>query len=403
MNTSVAVIGSGPAGLMAADVLLRAGYSVELFEKRKAAGRKLLIAGSSGLNITFDAPIDEFARHYWGGSPEGESEARMRKVLSVFGSEDWRAWIEALGIPTFLGTSHRYFVEGMKASKLLKVWIDDLKARGLQLHTGVECTAFSKEVDQSIDLLLSTNLRSSFGAVCFALGGGSYEEEEKPLRWPKMFVNNKIGFAPFEPSNCGFEVNWPMAFIHEAEGKPIKNLILTSSKGTRSGDCVITRYGLEGTPVYFAGVSGTVLLDLKPSWSHEQVLAKLQSVRENFSVLRRVQKTMNLGEGAMALLFHLSSPEAKKDLAAMAQLIKCFPLNLLQKRSLDEAISSAGGVLWEELDDAFMLKKFPGIFLAGEMIDWDAPTGGFLIQASVSQGHYAATQMVRYLKGRVHE
>ena len=394
-NSRVAVVGSGPAGLMAADVLSRAGVCVSLFEKRKATGRKLLIAGSSGLNITYDAPVEEFAQNYWGGTPLGESAQRMSLLLKSFGQKEWCNWIEALGIPTFLGTSRRYFIEGMRASKLVKVWVEQLKDRGVEFCMNSEVLDF--KVDPRILLKTSQGGESYFDQICFALGGGSYEPDEVPLRWVELFKSKGIGFRSFESSNCGFQVNWPSAFLEEAEGQAIKNLILTSSRGSRSGDCVVTRYGIEGTPIYFAGEKGTVFLDLKPDLSSEQLLRKLLSVKENLSPLRRAKKVLNLNQATLALIFHMGGAESRGSVEDFVRLLKRFPLELLEPQPLAEAISSKGGVVWSELDPDFMLKKFPGIYLAGEMIDWDAPTGGFLIQGSVSQGHFVANRILNKL------
>ncbi|MGK5082097.1 TIGR03862 family flavoprotein [Bdellovibrionota bacterium FG-1] len=394
----VGIVGTGPAGLMAAYEVAQAGYSVVLFEKRRGPGRKLLIAGSSGLNVTYDAPGAEFAAHY------GVQRERFLKIFSVFSPQQWLAFIEHLGIKTFKGTSRRYFVEGLKASSLLRAWLDELSALGARLELGHECSGFEDSSD-GVRLYFDDPEKSGdaqavfdFDAVCFCLGGGSYEPDENPLRWPRFFREKGLGFQDFEASNVGFQVDWPPALLKEVEGKPIKNVVLSSSRGQRSGDLVITHYGVEGTPVYFAGEVGTVYLDLKPDLSEAQIRAKLLLCRENLSPIRRIKRFLNLGEGALALLFHLTPSAVLSDLNAMMDLVKRFPLPLRQRQPLSEAISSSGGLKWDGLDETFMLRAYPGVFVAGEMLDWDAPTGGFLIQGCVSQGAVAGQGIVAYLK-----
>jgi predicted flavoprotein YhiN len=232
------------------------------------------------------------------------------------------------------------------------------------------------------------------------LGGASYEPTENPLHWPKIFTTKAIPFTPFTPSNVGYEVGWTPAFLKEAEGLPLKDIVLTTHKGKRQGELVITRYGIEGTPVYFVGTPGPALIDLKPGLTAEAVLGKLKAVKENLSPNRRIKKQLGLSPAAQALVFHLMPRAILEDrsLIQLAHTIKAFPIELLSPRPLEEAISSKGGVSMKALDERLMLKKYPGIFLAGEMLDWDAPTGGFLIQGCVTQGFCAGLGINHYLK-----
>lgn len=391
----VALIGSGPAALMAAEVLSRAGHSVSIFEKRKSPARKLLIAGSSGLNVTNSLPLPEFAAQYSGPAAFWDS------VFHALSPQGWLDFLEKeLGIPTFEGTSGRYFVEDLKGGKLVRTWIHRLQERGVRWFFDRECTGI--EVDRStsrLNLSFAQHPCQTLDAACFCLGGGSYEAEEIPLRWPAIFQHHDIGFSPFRPSNVGYRVAWTGEFLKEADRQPIKNIVLTSIRGSRQGEIMITDYGMEGTPVYSVGEKGTVHLDLKPDLTVEQILARCRAVQENLAPLRRVRKQMKLGPAALALLFHFTPPEKLRDLEALARHIKHLPLDFLGPQPLEEAISSAGGIALDEVDSQFMLKKIPGAFAAGEMLDWDAPTGGFLIQACVSQGFAAGHGILQYLAG----
>jgi uncharacterized flavoprotein (TIGR03862 family) len=390
----IAIVGAGPAALMAADLLSETqDLAVTIYEKRAGVGRKLLIAGSSGLNITHDLPLPEFLAHYTG------PRAFWEPVLKNFTPENWIAFVEALGIPTFKGTSRRYFIEDMKASRFLKAWKDRLTARGVRFQLGSECTDFAREPSGKIRLTFSQGEPTHVDAVCFALGGGSYEPDEVPLRWPPIFARQGVGFTEFTAANVGYRVAWPEAFSKEAEGRPIKRVVLTTRKGSRAGEVMVTRYGLESTPVYFISARGEARLDLKPDLTAAEVEARLTEVKENLSPMRRIQKRLNLGPAALALIFHLGPPAILKgtDLRAVARLIKEFPIQLDEPQPIAEAISSAGGVHLDELNAGFMLKKHPGVFVAGEMLDWDVPTGGFLIQGCVAQGRAAARGILDYL------
>lgn len=397
IQESIAIIGTGPAALMIADVISRSHHRVCIFEKRKGIGRKLLIAGSSGLNITNDLPLSEFASHYTQGPPAKNSGLNWERILKDFSPQDWINFLENQGIATFKGTSGRYFVKDMKASGLLKNWRDQLEQRKVEFYLDHECVAFDHSRDSTI-LTFQSGQKTSFDIVCFGLGGGSYEPKEEPLRWPNLFTRNEICFVPFTPSNVGFQVHWKPNFLKEAEGKPLKNVQLSSSKGRRRGEIIITAYGIEGTPVYFAGHEGTVTIDLKPDLSLQQLISKCASIRENLAPLRRAKKQLNLSEAALALLFHEAPPQALDRIDSLCGLIKAFPLNLVGRQPLTEAISAAGGISLDEITQDFMLKRYPGIFVGGEMLNWDAPTGGFLIQGCISQGFTIGKSVLHYIQ-----
>lgn len=384
----VAIAGTGPAGLMAAHVAAQAGLRVAVYEKRPSPGRKLLIAGSSGLNITFDTPLDDLKAQYV--PPD-----RMGPIIDAFPPSAWLAFVESLGVKTFKGTSRRWFVEGMKAPPLVGAWVTALRHRGVTFVFERACAGFASSHD-GVALAFADGSHVSASAAVLCLGGASWEKQ--PSSIPAVFENQGLRFVPFRPSNAGFAVAWPAALLAEAEGKPVKNVVLTSSRGSRAGDLVITSYGIEGTPVYAVGEVETVTVDLKPDLPLDEVRRRLRSPRENLSPVRRAKRTLKLGEGALALLYHLAPVAARDDLDALAVCVKALPVTLGARQPLEEAISSAGGLAWDEIDPSLMLKRAPGVFVAGEMIDWDAPTGGFLVQGCASSGWVAGQSALAWVR-----
>ncbi len=389
MAKTIAIIGSGPAALMAASVLAAHGHAPAIFEKNKGPGHKLLIAGGSGLNISNELPLNEFIAAYSGAG------IRWIELFGKFSATDWLDFIHKLGLETFAGTSGRYFVREMKASGLLRSWLAELERQNVNFTYSRECVGFDRNAGQ-IKLFFADGSEFACAAVLFALGGGSWLKEE--ALWPRIFRAHHITVNPFIPSNAGFQVAWHEKFIAEAENRPLKNIEFISGLGRKRGDLMITRYGIEGTPVYTLGRSETCFIDLKPDLSEAELLEKLDRVPENLSPLRRAKRNLNLADTALALLYHEAPAGALESTAALARTMKNFPLQLGSRQPLSEAISSAGGLDLAELDGDFMLKKIPGVFAAGEMLDWDAPTGGFLIQACVSQGFAAAHGILKYLR-----
>jgi len=387
----VIVVGSGPAGLMAADVIASGGHIVTIIEKRRSPGRKILIAGSSGLNVSNSLPLAEFKKHY-SGAVDCWSAG-----LDRFPPAAWLEFIQLLGHETFLGTSGRYFLRDLKSGPFVRSWRRRLDKLGVRWLYGAECIGI--EPSDHGRWQVSTSSHSSdhpqktecltADAVVFALGGASYEPEEVPLRWPVIFRQKQVHLDEFRPSNVGFNVTWPSALLAECEGEPLKNISIATRKGSRRGELVITRYGIEGTPVYMVGEVGTARIDLKPDMSVEQILGRCRSAKENLAPIRRVGKLLNLCRASHALLYHTAPSAARNNMETLVSYLKNLPLELTGTQPLPEAISSAGGIALTEISDNFMLKKLPGVFAAGEMLSWDAPTGGFLIQACVSQGFVA--------------
>lgn len=386
MSLRVAIVGTGPAGLMAASTLTKAGVAVTLLEKNKGPGHKLLIAGGSGLNVSHALPPAEFAAHYTGN-------IGWMSLFEKFSVADWLHFIEDLGLETFEGTSGRYFVREMKAAGLLRRWLAALEKAGAAFHYDAECTLWETSASK-ITLHFREQESQTFDAVLFALGGGSWLKEE--ARWPGLFVKHGITVLPFRSANAGFSVAWGQKFIAEAANQPLKNIEFHSRLGCKKGDLMITEYGIEGTPVYFFGESGACSIDLKPDLDEPEITERLASVRENLSPIRRAAKRLHLEKTALSLLYHHAPPATLESNAALARVIKEFPLTLGSARPLSEAISSAGGIGLDEIDADFQLRKSPGVFVAGEMLDWHAPTGGFLIQACVSQGVAAARGILKH-------
>lgn len=382
------MVGSGPAGLMLADRLsLLPQLEVHCFEKRSDLGRKIKIAGSSGLNLTYQAGVQEMAQHY------NPTTYPWAELLEQFPPEAWLKFVESLGVETFLGTSRRYFIVDKTAVRLLGLWKDRLTARGVVWHLAAECIAaelLPAPAEAPVRLSFAGQEDFSCDYVCFALGGGSWEPDEKPLRWPALFAKLGVKFEALVASNVGYRIDWALEFLKEVEGQPLKNVVLHTGKGERRGDVVITAYGMEGTPVYFVGQEGPAWLDLKPDLSLEQLREKALRPKENLSPLRRLKKTRLLDTAALALLYHQLPVSQQQDLESLLGTVKRFPLQLLGPQPIEEAISTRGGIALEEVASDFSLKRFPRAFAVGEMLAWDAPTGGFLIQACVSQAVRAA-------------
>ncbi len=392
---SAAVFGSGPAALMAATVLSRANIRTTMFEKMKGPGRKLLIAGGSGLNISSALPNVDFLAQFRGDALDWPG---LFKKYSV---ADWLGFVRDLGLETFKGTSDRYFVKEMKATNLLKRWLALLEGRGVALHCGVELAGIRREHGGLITVMTADGKEEQYGAIVLALGGASWLPAGESVAWPHLMQEAGIDLVPFVAANCGYEVIWKPGFVHEAVNQPLKNIELVSAAGRRKGDLMITAYGVEGTPVYAVGQTGGCQIDLKPDLTEATIAERMQSSSENLSPLRRATKVLNLDTVRRALLFHHAPPGSLLTVKALAGIMKKFPLQLGERRPLVEAISSTGGVALSEFDASFMLKKIPGVFVAGEMLDWHAPTGGFLIQACVSQGHAAGAGARDYLAGKL--
>ncbi len=389
----LAVVGAGPAGLRAAEVAAAAGIHVVLCDAQPSAGRKFLVAGRGGLNLTHSEPVENFPARY-----RAEPE-RWKGLLPEFGPDALRAWAEELAVETYVGTSKRVFPRGQKAAVLLRAWLRRLQDAGVEFKTGARLTGLTREGEGwRVDFASGQHLFAN--AVVLALGGASWPETGSDGSWPAWLAAHGVEVSPFVAANCGWNVNWPAAVLDRAEGLPLKNLNVSAAGEVVSGELLITRYGLEGGAIYRLGPllremkQPELRIDFKPQVEASVLLERSAQHRQPNEWFR----TWKLSPGAIALLESYFSNDCTKRARAIARL-KDFPLPLGGPRPIAEAISTAGGVLWQELDQQLMLLKMPGVFLAGEMIDWEAPTGGYLLQGCLATGTRAGRAAAKYVGG----
>jgi uncharacterized flavoprotein (TIGR03862 family) len=404
---NIAIVGGGPAGLMAAEMASvifakgasRSGLKVTLFEGMPSVGRKFLVAGHGGLNLTHSDSLERFSKQYQGSLESGY----WTSLLSDFSNQDTRDWAAGLGIETFIGTSGRIFPKEFKAAPLLRRWIQRLRSKGVKFEVRHYLRHINSQ-DGRIHLEFShpEGVTSSiFDAVILALGGASWPKTGSDAKWIPLLQNLGISVAPLRAANCGWEVNWHPEIIRLAQGEPLKNITVTAGNTTIHGELMITSYGLEGGAIYQLGHSlrsmsqPLITIDLKPTFSVEELVQKLSSYSGDF--ISSSKKAWRLGNAAYTILCTLAPAEARADLYALALFTKSVPIPLTGPRPIAEAISSAGGVEQSELNDDLMIKKHPCLFVAGEMIDWEASTGGYLLQGCFATGTRAAQGAIRYL------
>ncbi|MGI8955701.1 MAG: NAD(P)/FAD-dependent oxidoreductase [Chthoniobacterales bacterium] len=389
----VAVVGAGPAGLRAAEVAAAAGIHVVLCDAQPSAGRKFLVAGRGGLNLTHSEPVENFPARY-----RAEPE-RWKGLLAEFGPDTLRAWAEELAVETYVGTSKRVFPRGQKAAVLLRAWLRRLQDAGVEFKTGARLTGLTREGEGwRVDFASGQHLFAN--AVVLALGGASWPETGSDGSWPAWLAAHGVEVSPFVAANCGWNVNWPAAVLDRAEGLPLKNLNVSAAGEVVSGELLITRYGLEGGAIYRLGPllremkQPELRIDFKPQVEASVLLERSAQHHQPNEWFR----AWKLSRGAIALLESYFPNDWTERARAIARL-KDFPLPLGGPRPIAEAISTAGGVLWQELDQQLMLLKMPGVFLAGEMIDWEAPTGGYLLQGCLATGTRAGRAAAKYAGG----
>ncbi|MGH6809232.1 MAG: TIGR03862 family flavoprotein [Ensifer adhaerens] len=399
-RSEIAIIGGGPSGLMAAEILSTANHSVTVYDAMPTVARKFLLAGKSGLNITHSEDFQRFADRF------GTSTERLRAALDAFTPADVRAWAEGLGTETFVGSSGRVFPKAMKASPLLRAWIKRLEAQGVRIlarhrWTGFDGTALTFDTPEGRQMVHSDT-------TLLALGGASYPRLGSDAGWLTALKGKDVDIADFRPANCGFDVDWSDQFRERFAGEALKSVTATSEAGTIPGEFVISRHGIEGSLVYAHAAElrdglekrGTAVLtiDLAPGRTGERLAKDLVRQDGKMSFSNRLRKGAGLTGVKSALLREITPEAQRADPKALADLIKALPIAVLRPRPIAEAISSAGGVRWSAMDDAYMLKALPGIFVAGEMIDWEAPTGGYLLTACFATGRTAARGIDAWLK-----
>ena len=410
LSHTVAVIGGGPAGLMAAEVLSASGVQVHVYDAMPSVGRKFLLAGRGGLNLTHSEPFDIFMSRF------GDRRAQLEPMLTQFGPEQVRQWAAGLGIETFVGTSGRVFPTDMKAAPLLRAWLQRLRAAGVQFHMRHRWLVGGDEPIAAASLRFATpagEAAVNADAVVLALGGASWARLGSDGAWAPWLQARGVDVAPLLPANCGFDgAGWSEHFSSRFAGQPFKSVAIsfTDSHGrrfARKGEFVATATGIEGSLIYAASAllrdeiaahgSATLLLDLLPDRSAEQVLAAVTHPRGARSLSSHLKSRLGL-EGIKAGVLHeVLSREAMQDPAQLAATIKAVPLRLVAARPIDEAISTAGGVRFDALDEGLMASALPGVFVAGEMLDWEAPTGGYLLTASMASGAAAARGAIKQL------
>ena len=399
---TVAVIGGGPAGLMAAEVLSAQGLDVHVYDAMPSVGRKFLLAGRGGLNLTHSEPADIFASRF------GDRRAQIEPWLAQLGPQALRDWAHGLGIETFVGSSGRVFPKDMKAAPLLRAWLQRLRGAGVQFHMRHRWLGWKDASPTLHTLRFATpggEHEASADAVVLALGGGSWSRLGSDGAWVPWLQEGGIDVAPLLPANCGFDMAWTPHFSARFAGQPFKSVAIafTDSQGrhfARKGEFVATATGIEGSLVYAASAllrdeiaqkgSATLMLDLVPDRTAEQVLAAVAHPRGARSLSSHLKSRLGIDGIKSGVLHETLSREAMHDPAQLGAAIKATPLRLVAARPIDEAISTAGGVRLDALSNGLMASARPGLFCAGEMLDWEAPTGGYLLTGAMASGAAAA-------------
>ena len=402
LSPHVAIIGAGPAGLMAAEVLSQAGVKVDLYDSMPSVGRKFLLAGVGGMNITHSEPYPAFLSRY------AERAPHMAPLLRAFDADSLCQWIHELGIETFIGSSGRVFPTDMKAAPLLRAWLKRLRESGVVIHTRHRWLGW--QADGQLRIASPEGEKTlKPDAVVLALGGGSWARLGSDGAWMPLLAERGVEVAALQPSNCGFDVaGWSDLLRNKFAGAPLKNIAIALEHSTpRLGECVITASGIEGSLIYAWSApireainqhgAATILIDLLPGKAVDKIEAALAKPRGSRSMSKHLHSQLGLDGVKAALLRELAPTDCFADPAQLAQAIKALPLKLIKTRPLDEAISSAGGVRFEALDEHLMLKQLPGVFCAGEMLDWEAPTGGYLLTGCFASGRAAGLGVLSWL------
>lgn len=399
----IAIVGGGPAGLMAAQTLAGQGLDVHVFERKASVGRKFLIAGRGGLNLTHSEPMPAFARRYRG------RQAQIEPWLQAMDNQALRDWASDLGISTYVGSSGRVFPTDMKAAPLLRAWLKRLREAGVQFHVNHRCLGVSHELTLRFE---SENAETAFSAdaVILAMGGASWPQLGSDGAWLPWLTDRGLDVAPLQPANCGFVCSWSDFFRSKFAGAALKPLRIRLAGDTEQGlqgECIVSEYGMEGSLIYTLSANirdriakegrCTIELDLLPDHSHDRIRSAVLKPRNGRSLSDFLRRHFKLTGVKAALIYEIASKAQRDDAETLTGLLKALPVTLTAARPIAEAISTAGGVALEALDAHLMWKDYPGVFFAGEMLDWEAPTGGYLLTASMASGRVAAQGAHRFL------
>jgi uncharacterized flavoprotein (TIGR03862 family) len=399
------VVGGGPAGLMAAEVLSQKGIEVNLFEAKPGIGRKFLVAGIGGLNITHSEPFEEFLVRY------GVRMKNLKPILEQFGPDELQDWMHDLGFNTFIGTSGRVFPEGLNSAPILRAWKQRLTQNGVQFFFRHRWLGWGEDGSYLFQNP-NGNIQVDGEVLILALGGGSRPELGSDGNWVPMLANKGVQIHPFKPANCGFNTPWSEVFKSKFEGQPVKNVVLifkdqNKEEQSQAGEFLITNYGVEGSLIYAISSflrneideygKATVYLDLLPERSLNSLVERLMRPRGKNSMSSHLRKSIGLTGVKAGLVREILSQDVFNDPHRLAASIKLLPLVLDSTRPLAEAISCAGGVAFESLNEGLMIRNLPGVFCAGEMLDWEAPTGGYLLTACFATGYHAGISALKFL------
>ena len=403
----VAVVGAGPAGLMAAESLAGRGHAVHVFDGMPSAGRKFLLAGKGGLNLTHGEEAARLVTRYRCGA--GGRTPALQAALDAFPAQALRDWAAALGVETFVGSSGRVFPRDLKAAPLLRAWLHRLRGQGVQFHMRHRWQGWADDGALRFETPQGAVVRRP-RATALALGGASWQRLGSDGAWWPWLRDAGVALSPLQPSNCGFDVAWSDKLRREHAGAPLKGVLLRFEGFEQRGEMVLTAGGVEGSLVYAASAwlrdalardgNATFVLDLLPDRDAAWVAREVAHPRGSRSLGSHLQSRLNLGAAKAALLWEVvmqREPAARHDLAHLARLVKSLPVTVTAARPIDEAISSAGGVAFDALDGRFMLRGRPGVFCAGEMLDWEAPTGGYLLTACFATGRAAGEGAAAWL------
>lgn len=406
---AVAIIGGGPAGLTAAEILSQSGVQVDLFDAMPSVGRKFLMAGKGGMNISHSEPFDQFLSRY------GARRSNIEPMLKSFKPEDLRAWAQGLGINTFIGSSGRIFPTDMKAAPLLRAWLHRLRENGVNFHMRHQWLGWTDNKNSLLRFETPAGeCHIKADATVLALGGGSWPKLGSTGAWVSLLTQKGIPVEPLQPSNCGFDIGWSQYFRDRFSGQPLKPVGLSFSnlkgvKFSRQGELVITETGIEGSLVYALSAplreeitrtgSALIHLDLAPDKDLPFLVERVSQARGKDSMANHLRKRIGINKVKAGLLREVMSVSDFQNPVQLYTTIKALPLKLIAARPLEEAISSAGGVAFEALDAQLMIRSMPGVFCAGEMLDWEAPTGGYLLTACFASGRTAGLGLLNWLTG----